>query len=45
LQQIAKRRPRNVVIAALANKMSRTIWALLKHDREYQASWVSTAPA
>lgn len=45
LQQISLRRPMNVVIVAMANKMARTIWALLKHDREYQAGWVSKAPA
>lgn len=44
LQEIRLRRPTNVVIVAMANKMARTIWALLKHDRPYQAGWVSTAP-
>ncbi len=34
--QLAKRRPPNVVAVALANKMARTIWALLAHDREYE---------
>lgn len=43
-QQIIQRRPMNVVVVAVANKMARTIWALLKHDRQYQASWVSKAP-
>jgi len=33
---LAKRRPHNVVVVALANKMARTIWALLAHDRAYQ---------
>jgi transposase len=42
-QQIMQRRPMNVVIVALANKMARTIWALLKYDRPYQANWVSKA--
>lgn len=44
-QRISQRRPMNVVIVAMANKMARTIWALLKYDRPYQASWVSKAPA
>ena len=35
----------NVVVVALANKMARTIRALLKHDREYQADWVIKATA
>jgi transposase len=38
---LAERRPRNVAIVALANKMARTIWALLAHDREYQKGFVS----
>jgi transposase len=45
LQRVAQRRPANVVVVAMANKMARTIWALLKHDRPYQATWVSKAPA
>ncbi|CAN5889384.1 hypothetical protein BH11PSE13_BH11PSE13_42760 [soil metagenome] len=43
-QQISQRRPVNVVIVAMANKMARTIWALLKHDRSFQSNWVSAAP-
>ena len=39
--RLATRRPRNVVIVALANKTARTIWALLAHNREYQANFVS----
>ncbi|MDO8651548.1 MAG: IS110 family transposase, partial [Undibacterium sp.] len=35
------RRPKNVVTVALANKMARTIWALLAHDRQYEGSFVS----
>ena len=34
-------RPVNVATVALANKMARTIWALLAHDRDYQADFVS----
>ena len=45
LQKITQRRPLNVVVVALANKMARTIWALLKHDRQYQADWVIKATA
>ena len=30
------RRPFNVAVVAMANKMARTIWALLAHDRMYQ---------
>ncbi|WP_334042485.1 IS110 family transposase, partial [Burkholderia ambifaria] len=35
VEQIKKRRPTNVVIVALANKMARTIWAVLAHERAY----------
>ena len=39
--RLAERRPVNVVTVALANKTARTIWALLAHDRAYQANFVS----
>ena len=39
--RLAARRPLNVVIVALANKTARTIWALLAHNRAYQANFVS----
>ena len=45
LQTISKRRPANVVIVALANKMARTIWALLAHDRKYDGEFLSTRPS
>lgn len=45
VQEISKRRPPNVVTVALANKMARTIWALLAHDRQYEGSYVSVKPA
>ena len=41
--RLAERRPANVVTVALANKTARTIWALLAHDRAYQANFVSQA--
>ena len=37
----AERQSVNVVTVALANKTARTIWALLAHDRAYQANFVS----
>lgn len=43
--QMSKRRPKNVVIVALANKIARTIWAVLAHDRVYQKDYVSVKPA
>jgi transposase len=45
VQQLKKRRSWNVVIVALANKMARTIWAVLAHDRPYQRGYVSAKPA
>ncbi|MGF6297908.1 IS110 family transposase [Paraburkholderia sp. WC7.3d] len=45
VEQISKRRPQNVVTVALANKMARTIWAVLAHDRPYQKGHVSAKPA
>lgn len=45
VEQMNKRRPKNVVIVALANKMARTIWAVLAHDRPYQKDYVSVKPA
>ncbi|MGF6479473.1 IS110 family transposase [Paraburkholderia sp. JPY419] len=45
VEQMMKRRPKNVVIVALANKMARTIWAMLAHDRPYQKEYVSVKPA
>lgn len=45
VEQMKKRRPLNVVIVALANKMARTIWAVLAHERQYQKSYVSAKPA
>jgi transposase len=48
LQSLLARRPKNVAIVALANKMARTIWALMAHGRAYDRGWGSsavTAPA
>lgn len=39
--KLTQRRPANVAVVALANKMARTIWALLAHEREYQRGYVS----
>ena len=44
-QQIQARRPANVATVALANKMARTAWAILAHDRAYQQDYVSVRPA
>lgn len=44
VERIGKRRPPNVVLVALANKMARTIWAILAHDRHYEKDFVSVKP-
>jgi len=44
IEQMLARRPLNVVVAALANKMARTAWALVTHGRQYQREWKTTAP-
>jgi len=45
LTALLSRRPMNVALVALANKMARTIWALLFHQRDYQSGYVSLATA
>jgi len=44
LQQLSQRRPLNVVIVALANKIARTIWAVLANGRNYDRDHVSSRP-
>jgi transposase len=39
LVELLERRPNNLVVVALANKMARTIWALLAHQRTFDAHW------
>ena len=39
IAELLKRRPSNVVVVALANKMARTLWAMIAHDRAYDRSW------
>jgi transposase len=40
VRQVAERRPK-MAIVALANKIARTIWALLAHQREYEPLYAS----
>lgn len=44
-ENLLQRRPTNVAIVAMANKMARTAWAILAHGREYQKGYVSQVPA
>ena len=41
LDNLLKRRPMNVAVIALANKIARTIWALLAHGRTYEKGYQS----
>jgi transposase len=45
LEQLLLRRPFNVVVAALANKLARVAWAMVAHKRDYDLDWLSVAPA
>jgi transposase len=38
--ELRQRRPLNVAVVALANKMARQVWALLAHERTYQKGYV-----
>ena len=41
--RLTKRRPFNVAVVALANKIARTMGALRAHDREYQDGFVHSS--
>lgn len=43
LARVMGRRNQNVAAVALANKNARIVWALLAHDREYEAEYGSAA--
>lgn len=40
--ELRQRRPLNVAVVALANKMARMIWALWAHERAYQKDYLIT---
>lgn len=42
---LLQRRPFNVVVVALANKMARTAWAIVAKGRNYERNWQSVPPA
>jgi transposase len=44
-EQLVRRRPLNVAIVAMANKLARTIWAVLAHGKPYRPDFVSIKPA
>lgn len=41
VKNLARRRSVNVAVVAMANKMARTLWALLAYERAYQPRFVS----
>jgi transposase len=43
INALLERRHTNVVVVALANKTARMAWALVRHDRDYDADWSSVA--
>jgi transposase len=43
LKGLLERRPFNVAVVALANKMARTAWALAAHGRDYQGNYGAQA--
>jgi transposase len=45
VEQMKQRRPLNVVIVAMANKLARIIWAMLAHQRPYRPDYASAKPA
>jgi len=46
LQDLLRRRNKNVAAVALANKNARIVWALLAHDRDFRSDYASAgAPA
>jgi len=44
LEDLLVRRPKNVAVVALANKMARTAWAIVAHGRTYRRDWQSARP-
>lgn len=42
--RLRERRPFNVAVVAVANKIARAAWALVAHQRDYDPEWVSLAP-
>jgi transposase len=43
--EVVKRRNKNVAAVALANKNARIVWALLAHEREFRADYVTAKAA
>jgi transposase len=44
VRQLMLRRPANIAFVAMANKLARTAWALIAHERNYETDWKSSPP-
>jgi transposase len=42
-ESLLERRPTNVAVVGMANKITRTVWAVLAHNRQYKRDCASTA--
>jgi len=42
--ELMKRRPTSVAVVGMANKLARTVWAIVAHDRAYEKNHVSVRP-
>ncbi|MDE9566859.1 IS110 family transposase, partial [Xenorhabdus bovienii] len=42
--ELKKRRPVCVAVVGMANKLARTVWALVAHQRDYQQDYASVRP-
>lgn len=45
MKRLCHRSHANIAVVAMANKIARTVWAILVHDREYDPSFISQPPA
>ncbi|WP_029525347.1 IS110 family RNA-guided transposase [Polaromonas glacialis] len=45
INQVVARRNKNVAAVALANKNTRTVWAMLAHDRQFQSDYTPALAA
>ena len=43
VESLLERRPTNVAVVGMANKMTRTVWAVLAHTRQYKRDYASMA--
>ena len=44
IKGICERAHTNVAVVAMANKLARTAWAIVVHEREYDSNFISKPP-